>query len=242
MSNERFDVNTKTDSKVTIDEGLRNHFIRVYNIMAFGLVVTGLTAFVTSKSAMMLKALMMMQSSPMLGLLLAFSPMIIVMMAFNPATINRLSSSALTFIFVAFSAYFGWLFSSMFIMYTGSSIARVFFITSATFAGMSIYGYTTKRDLSTMRSFLMMGIWGLFIAIVANVFFKSTVMHLAISAIGVVLYTLLVAFNTQDVKRSYNEGYGEENNRKVAVVGALNLYINFIMLFQFLMQFMGDRR
>lgn len=242
MSNERFDMNTKTDSKVTIDKGLRNHFMRVYNIMAFGLVVTGLTAFMTSQSEMMVKALIAMQSNMMLSMLVAFSPMIIVMMAFNPMTMRKLSSNALTFIFLGFSAYFGWLFSTMFLAYTGSSIARVFFITSATFAAMSIYGYTTRRDLSSMRSFFMMGIIGLFIAIVANMFFQSSMLQLAISAIGVILYTLLVAFNTQDIKRAYNEAYGEENNRKFAVVGALNLYINFIMLFQFLMQFMGDRR
>jgi len=242
MSNERFDMNTKTDSRATIDEGLRNHFMRVYNIMAFGLVVTGLTAFVTSQSAMMVKALITMQSNPMMAMLVAFSPMIIVMMAFNPMTMRKLSSNALTMIFLGFSAYFGWLFSTMFLAYTGASIARVFFITSATFAGMSIYGYTTRKDLSSMRSFLMMGIMGLFIAIVANMFFQSSMMQLAISAIGVVLYTLLVAFNTQEIKQSYNEGYGAENNRKIAVMGALNLYINFIMLFQFLMQFMGERR
>lgn len=230
------------ESTVTFDAGLRSHFQRVYNTMAAGLVVTGITAWLTSQSEMMVGALAVAHSNPLMGLLVAFSPMIIVMFAFNPASMRKLSAAALTGVFLAFSAYFGWLLSMVFLAYTPESIARVFFITAATFTAMSIWGYTTKKDLSSMGSFLMMGIIGLIIAIVVNMFFQSPMIMFMISGAGVIIYTLLTAYDTQMIKESYNQASGREANAKLAVMGALSLYINFIMLFQFLLQFMGNRQ
>lgn len=225
----------------SIDAGLREHFIRVYYTMAAGLLITGLVAWFSSQSEAMVNALISLHQSPVLGFLIMFSPLIIVMLAFNPATMNRLSSGALTGIFLAFSAYFGWLLSTIFLIYTTESIARVFFITAATFLAMSIWGQTTKKDLSGLGSFLMMGIIGLLIAIVVNWFLQSSMMMFFISGAGVVIYTLMTAYDTQMIKQTYNQANGNEANAKLAVMGALSLYINFIMLFQFLLQFMGGR-
>jgi hypothetical protein len=222
------------------DAGLRAHFMRVYNTMTLGLVLTGLVAWFTSQSPAMSQWLMETQQSGW-GILLALSPMLIIMFAFNPAAARKMSSAALTGVFLAFSAYFGWLLSTLFVVYTGASIARVFFITSATFAAMSLWGYTTKKDLSAMGSFLMMGVFGLIIAIVVNMFLQSTMMHFIISGAGVIIYTLLTAYDTQTIKESYQESAGGEANAKLAVFGALSLYINFIMLFQFLLSLLGQR-
>lgn len=239
--NRNMNINTQAQTgAASYDAGLRAHFMRVYNTMSLGLVITGLVAWFTSQSPAMTQWLINMQSSGW-GILLAFSPMIVIAMAFNPATARKLSSTALTGIFLAFSAYFGWLLSTMFVVYTGASIARVFFITAATFTAMSLWGYTTKKDLSAMGSFLMMGMFGLVIAIFVNMFMQSTMLHFIVSGAGVVIYTLLTAYDTQMIKESYNESAGGEANAKLAVFGALGLYINFIMLFQFLLSFLGQQ-
>jgi FtsH-binding integral membrane protein len=240
MTPDRFGHQTVSRG-VAVDQGLRAHFQRVYNVMAGGLVLTGIVAWFTSQNPAMVSFLLGAQSSPLMGLLIAFSPMIILMMAFNPAMIRRMSATAMTLVFFAFSAYFGWLLSVIFLAYTAESIAKVFFVTAATFAAMSIWGYTTRRDLSTMSSFLMMGALGLLIAMVVNMFLASSMLSFVISGVGVLLYTLMVAFDTQNIKESYSESYGQEANAKMAVMGALSLYLNFIMLFQFLLQFMGNR-
>lgn len=243
MEPNRFQSSISTSRQSTkIDAGLRQHFVRVYNTMAAGLVVTGLVAWFSAQSEAMVNALVSLHSNPLLGFLVMFSPMIIVMLAFNPATMRRLSSAALTGIFLAFSGYFGWLLSTIFLIYTAESIAQVFFITSATFLAMSIWGQTTKKDLSGLGSFLMMGMIGLVIAIVVNMFMQSSTMMFFISGAGVVIYTLMTAYDTQMIKQYYHESNGNEANAKMAVMGALSLYINFIMLFQFLMQFLGQER
>lgn len=238
MEQNRFTA-TRPAQTVSYDAGLRAHFLRVYNIMTFGLVLTGFTAFLTSQSPAMMEFIQMMRGNTMTALLMAFSPMFLIMFAFNPASINKFSASTLTIFFAVFSAYFGWLFSTLFIAYTAESLARVFFITSAMFAATSIYGYTTKRDLSSMRSFLFMGVIGLMIAIVVNMFLQSTMLHFVVSGVGVVLYTAMIAFDTQAIKQGYY--YAGQAAGKAAVLSALSLYMNFIMLFQFLLQFMGNR-
>jgi hypothetical protein len=224
-----------------IDAGLRSHFNRVYGTMALGLLITGVMAYVTSQNAALTSILVNAQGNMLMSLLIAFSPMIIIMFAFNPMTMRKLSAATLGMIFFGFSAYFGWLLSTMFLAYTATSITRVFFITAATFAAMSIWGYTTKKDLSKMGSFLMMAVIGLIIAIVVNMFLSSPMMMYVISGAGVIIYTLMIAYDTHQIKNSYNAAYGRENNNKLAIMGALGLYINFIMLFQFLMQFLGQR-
>ncbi|MCI5059483.1 MAG: Bax inhibitor-1/YccA family protein [Alphaproteobacteria bacterium] len=240
MQENRFGTPTQAAS-TQINEGLRSHFHRVYGTMALGLLITAVMAYITAGSETLLSLLVGAQSNTMMRLLIAFSPMIVIMMAFNPYTMRKLSAPVLGLIFFAFSAYFGWLMSTMFIAYTAESITRVFFITAATFAAMSVWGYATKSDLSKMGSFLMMAVIGLIIAIVVNMFLQSPMMMYIISGAGVIIYTLMIAFDTQQIKASYNEAYGQENNNKMAIMGALSLYINFIMLFQFLMQFLGQR-
>lgn len=224
-----------------IDAGLRSHFNRVYGTMALGLLITGVMAYITSGNEALLSLLVGAQSNTMMRMIIAFSPMIVIMMAFNPYTMRRLSAPVLGMIFFAFSAYFGWLMSTMFIAYTGASITRVFFITAGTFAAMSIWGYTSKSDLSKMGSFLMMAVIGLIIAIVVNMFLASPIMMYVISGAGVVIYTLMIAYDTHQIKKNYSADYSAEDNNKIAIMGALGLYINFIMLFQFLMQFLGQR-
>jgi FtsH-binding integral membrane protein len=232
---------TYARGEVRVDEGLKRHFNRVYFTMALGLLITGAMAYITSTNEAMLSLLVNAQGNTGMRMLIAFSPMIIIAMAFNPYTMQRLSAPVLGMIFFAFSAYFGWLMSIMFIAYTADSITRVFFITAGMFAAMSIWGYSTKADLSKMGSLLFMAVIGLIIAIVVNMFMQSPIMMYLISGAGVVIYTLLVAFDTQQIKRSYNAAHGRDNNNKLAVMGALSLYINFIMIFQFLMQFLGQR-
>ena len=238
MTNQFSRVNTTGRE---IDAGLRNHFNNVYALMTLGLLVTTLTAAVTSGSPMIQEFLGFMSSNMFLAMLVMFSPMILIMMVFNPVMMQRASVPVLAGTFLLFSAYFGVLFSTLFLIYTGESLARVFLITAGMFAGMSIYGYTTKANLSSIGSILGMGAFGLLIAMGANVFFQSTFMFFAISGVGVVLYTLLIAFNTQKIKESYNPAFGDNVNGKMAVMGALNLYIDFVMLFQFLLNFLGNR-
>jgi len=232
---------TAQSTSVRVDAGLRTHFNRVYGTMALGLLITGVMAYVTAGNEAMLSLLVGAQSNTMMRMVIAFSPMIVIMLAFNPYTMRKLSAPVLGMIFFAFSAYFGWLMSTMFIAYTATSITRVFFITAATFAAMSIWGYTSKKDLSKMGSFLMMAVIGLIIAMVVNMFLSSPIMMYVISGAGVVIYTLMIAYDTHQIKNNYNAAYGAENNNKMAIMGALGLYINFIMLFQFLMQFLGQR-
>ncbi len=234
-------LGTTTTGARQIDAGLKSHFNRVYGTMALGLLITGVMAYFTSQNAALTSILVNAQGSTMMRMLIAFSPMIVIGLAFNPYTIRKLSAPVLGMIFFGFSAYFGWLMSTMFLAYTAESVTRVFFITAATFAAMSIWGYTTKSDLSKMGSFLMMAVIGLIIAIVVNMFMKSPMMMYFISGAGVIIYTLMIAFDTQKIKENYHAAHGAENNNKMAIMGALSLYINFIMLFQFLMQFMGSR-
>lgn len=225
----------------SFDQGLRDHFNRVYGTMSIGLVITGLMAWFTASTPAMIGALISLSSNPLTGMLIAFSPMLVIMFAFNGASVQRLSATALSLVFFGFSAYMGWLLSVLLLAYTGESIARVFFITAATFAAMSIWGYTTKKDLSAMGSFLMMGVIGMIIAMVVNIFMQSPALMFVISGAGVLIYTLLVAYDTQAIKETYSASYGQDTTAKLAVLGALSLYINFIMLFQFLLSLIGNR-
>ena len=228
---------TSSASRASFDAGLRAHFQKVYNVMAIGLVVTGLVAFMTYSTP----ALFQLINGTFLGLILSLAPLGFIFLGFTPARVKRLSSSQLNMLFYGFSAVLGLSLSCVFAAYSGVSIARVFFITSGMFLGTSIYGYTTKRDLSGMASFLIMGVIGLLIAMVVNIFLQSTMMQFVISAVGVLVYTGLIAFDTQNIKATYSAGYGQEANSKMATMSALSLYINFIMLFQFLLSLMGNR-
>lgn len=219
-----------------IDVGLRAYMQKVFGLMAGGLTITGLVAFFTAQSPAMLELL---YGSPLRWVIFLAPIGIAMLFGFR---IQAMRASTAQMVFWLFSALMGLSLASIFVVYTGESIARTFFIAAATFAGMALYGYTTKRDLSGFGSFLIMGVWGLLIAMIVNLFLASTALHWAISVIGVLVFTGLTAYDSQKIKEMYSASDGHEVGTKKAVMGALNLYLDFINLFVFLLQFLGDRR
>jgi FtsH-binding integral membrane protein len=236
MQSDRFPTQTVSRA-VTYDAGLRAHFQRVYNMMAVGLGVTGLVAYAVANVPALRHLIL---ESP-LYIAVALAPLAFVFFGFSPRAVQTKSAAHLTGLFYLFSAVFGMSMASIFAVYTGASVARVFFITAGMFAATSLIGYTTKRDLSSMGSLMIMGAIGLMIAMVVNIFMKSETLYFVISAMGVLIYTGLIAWDTQNIKETYNSGADAESNNKLVVMGALGLYMNFIMLFQFLMSFLGNR-
>ena len=229
-------INTRTQS-VTYDEGLRQHFRGVYNVMSLGLILTGLVAFGIANWP---AATQLLFGTPLKWVLM-FAPIAFIWFGFNPRAIQTKTAGQLKTMFFLFSAVFGASLSTVFLVYQGADITRAFFIAAATFAATSVYGYVTKKDLSSMGGFLIMGVIGILIAMVVNIFLQSSALEWAISIIGVLVYTGLVAYDTQNIKETYNATYGSETNNKMAVMGALSLYINFIMLFQFILNLVGGR-
>lgn len=221
--------------RATFDVGLRSHMLRVYNFMTLGLAVTGLVALLVAGTP----ALSALIFGTPLKWVVMLAPLVFI--AVLSLRFERLSSSSLQMLFWIFCGVMGLSLASVFLVFTGTSIARVFFITAAMFAGTSLYGYTTKADLSKMGSFMMMGMIGIVIAGLVNLFLASSALHFAISVIGVVVFTGLTAWDTQRIRMEYSEHYGHEANTKLAVMGALALYLNFINLFQMLLQLMGSR-
>jgi uncharacterized protein len=218
-----------------IDVGLRAYMQKVFGLMAGGTAVTGLVAYFGATSGVYAQ----IAQTPLIWVLV-FSPLAFAI--FFGMKINSMRASTAQTLFWVFSALMGLSLSYVFLRYTGASVARTFFIAAATFAGMALYGYTTKRDLTAMGSFLIMGVWGLLIAMVVNMFLASSGLHWAISVIGVLVFTGLTAYDAQKIKEMYYAGDGTEVATKKAVVGALNLYLDFINLFVFMLQFLGDRR
>ncbi len=220
----------------SFDAALRAHMVRVYNHMTAGLVVTGIVAYLVATSPALFSALILSPAR----LLVMLAPLAFVLvMSFG---IQRLSLGALTATFYGFSVAMGASLSTIFIVYTHGSIAQVFFISAATFLGMSLYGYTTKADLTSWGSFGMMAVFGIIIAGLVNMFLHSAGMGFAISVIGVIAFTALTAYDTQKIKEQYSESWGAESNGKLALMGALNLYLDFINLFMMLLRLMGNRR
>lgn len=220
---------------VQFDAGLRAFMLQVYNLMALGLGLTGVTALVVSSSPA-LSSLFLGSSLRMVVMLAPLGFMLV--LSFG---INRLQAGTARAIFIAFSVVMGISLSTIFLVYTNESIARTFFVTAGTFLGMSLYGYTTKRDLTGMGSFLVMGLFGLVIASLVGLFFQSSALQFAISVIGVLIFTGLTAWDTQRLKESYSSSAGLEASNKLAVYGALSLYLDFINLFMYLLRFMGRR-
>jgi len=221
--------------RATRDAGLRSYMLKVYNYMASGVLLTGIVAMLFANSGLAAQVLM----TP-LRYLIIFAPLAFVMvMSFG---MNRLSTGTLQALFWAFSFAMGLSMSSIFLVYTGTSIAQTFFAVSAGFLGLSLFGYTTKKDLSGFGTFLIMGVVGLLVAMVINIFLRSPAMQLAISAIGVLLFAGLTAYDTQKIKSMYAYVAGTDMMGKVVIMGALNLYLDFINMFTFLLSFMGDRR
>ncbi|MBN9530671.1 MAG: Bax inhibitor-1/YccA family protein [Alphaproteobacteria bacterium] len=221
--------------RALFDEGLRRHMLRVYNYMGLGLALTGLVAFVVGTTP----ALFVPIFSTPLKWVVMLAPLAFVF--FLSFRIHAISAATAQTLFWVFCAVMGLSLASVFLIYTGVSIARTFFITAVMFGATSLYGYTTKRDLSKMGSFLMMGLIGIVIASLVNIFLGSTMLQFVISVIGVIVFTGLTAYDTQSIKEQYAENYDAESTQKMAVFGALSLYLNFINLFQILLSFTGQR-
>ncbi len=218
-----------------IDEGLRQHMISVYNYMMIGLALTGAVAFAASTSAPLMNAI---YGSPLKWVVM-LAPLGFVF--FFSARIHAMSFSTAQITFWAFAGVMGLSLSYIFLVYTGESVVRVFLITAVTFGAMSLYGYTTKADLSKWGSFLFMGLIGIIIASLVNIFMQSSALQFAISVIGVVVFVGLTAYDTQAIKEEYFAGDSSDTAGKKAIMGALRLYLDFINLFMMLLQLLGNR-
>jgi FtsH-binding integral membrane protein len=230
-------VNTATVGvpSVTRDAGLRSYMLSVYNYMASGVLLTGIVALLFASSGYAAQVFV----TP-LRWLIVLAPLGFVMaMSFG---LNRMRTGTLQLLFWAFAVAMGLSISSIFLAYTGGSIAQTFFATAAGFLGLSLYGYTTKRDLSGLGTFLIMGVVGLLVAMLINLFLQSSAMMLAISAIGVLLFAGLTAYDTQKIKSMYSYVQDSEMMGKVVIMGALNLYLDFVNMFMFQLSYMGNRR
>jgi len=219
-----------------IDVGLRAYMLQVYNYMASGLALTGAVAYGVSTSETFMQAIF---GTPLMWVVF-LAPLGLVF--FLSARINHMQASTAQALFWTYAGLMGLSLASIFVVYTGTSIARVFFITGATFAAMSLYGYTTKRDLSGMGSFLFMGLIGVVIASVVNIFLASSALHFAISVIGVLVFVGLTAYDTQNIRDIYNQLDSSEIHGKKAIMGALRLYMDFLNLFLMLLNLFGERR
>ena len=223
-----------------VDEGLRAFMLGIYNNMAMGLAITGIVAYAVYAWAASDPAVAQTLYGSPLRWVIIFAPLAFVFGL--SASINRLQPATARLIFLVYAAVMGLSLSSVFLVFTGESIARTFFITAASFGALSLYGYTTKRDMSGMGSFLMMGLIGLILASVVNLFLASSGMQFAISVIGVLLFAALTAYDTQRLKNTYDYVAGDVTAAgRASIIGALQLYLDFINLFMFLLQFMGNR-
>tara|TARA_B110001454_G_scaffold89429_1_gene85411 strand:+ start:1213 stop:1920 length:708 start_codon:yes stop_codon:yes gene_type:complete len=232
-----FGAGASAATQASYDAGLRSYMLSVYNYMASGVLLTGLVAMLFAGSGL---AYQVLAGPGILKYVIMFAPLAFVLvLSFG---INKLSTAAAQGLFWAYAAVMGLSMASIFLVYTGTSIAQTFFATAAAFAGLSLVGYTTKKDLSGFGTFLIMGLVGLIVASLINIFLKSSVMDLAISAIGVLIFAGLTAYDTQRIKESYAYVAGTDMAGKSVVMGALSLYLDFINLFMMLLRFMGSSR
>jgi len=222
-------------SAADVDEGLRQHMLRVYNYMGLGLALTGAVALLVASTPAIYQPIF---GTPLKWVVILAPLAFIFFFSFR---IHAISAATAQTLFWTFCALMGLSLASVFLVFTGTSIARAFFITAAMFGATSLYGYTTKRDLSKMASFLFMGLIGVIIASLVNLFVASSALQFVISIVGVLVFTGLTAYDTQHIKEQYTENFGSETNSKLAVWGALSLYLNFINIFQLLLNFMGQR-
>lgn len=222
------------------DAGLRSYMLSVYNYMASGVLLTGIIALLFAPYAGNVLMSATGRGMSAVGWIVTLSPLAIVFaMSFG---MTRMRTSTLQMLFWAFAALMGLSMSTLFLVFTGVSIAQTFFATAAAYLGLSLWGYTTKRDLSGFGTFLIMGVVGILVAMLINLFLHSTAVALGISVIGVLLFAGLTAYDTQRIKSMYFYVAGTEMAGKTVVMGALTLYLDFINMFQFLLSFMGDRR
>ena len=223
---------------LAIDEGLKKHMSRTYSLMAIAMLITGGVAYIVGNNIAMLSVIF---GSPLKWVVM-FAPLAVVFGL--SASINRLSAATAQLVFWLFSALMGLSISYIFAVYTGMSIAQTFLVTAIAFSGLSIWGYTTKKDISAWGSFLMMGVIGLIVASVVNIFMASPAIQFAVSSLGVLIFAGLTAYDTQRIKNDYIQMSRMGNAEwlaKSAIMGALSLYINFLNMFMFLLQFMGNR-
>ena len=232
----RYETNAgRGQAAAVFDESLRQHMLRVYNYMGLGLVVTGVVAFVVASTP----ALYVPIFSTPLKWVVMLAPLAFVL--FFSFRIQSMSAAAAQAMFWAFCAVMGLSLASVFLVFTGTSIARTFFIAATMFGATSLFGYTTKRDLTQFSSFLIMGLIGVVIASVVNLFLGSSALQFAISVIGIFVFIGLTAWDTQTIKEQFAENFDAELQQKLAVFGALSLYLNFINIFQLLLTFTGQR-
>ena len=247
MSNQNFNTfNRAGTADQAFDVGLRAHMIRVYNYMASGLALSGIVAFALFSSSEL--AGLFFQVAPgnrvvglnMLGWVAIFAPMgLLLLVGFRA---QQMSVTGVQAVYWSVTALMGVSLSLLLFRYTGASVARTFFVTAASFGALSLYGYTTKRDLTAMGKFLFMGLIGLVLAGLVNMIWPNGTMSFIISAAGVLIFSGLIAYDTQKIKEQYAEALGRDVAEKVAIFGALSLYLDFVNLFQFLMSFMGQSR
>lgn len=231
----RYGYGATTIDRATIDEALRAYMLRVYNYMGSGLALSAVVALLVSRSPDLMQTLF----GSGLAFVVMLAPLgLLLVMSFGA---NKLSAGAVQGLYWAFTATMGLSISAIFLMYTGTSILRIFFITAAMFGAMSLWGYTTKRDLTGMGTFLFMGVIGLIIASVVNIFVGSTVLQMAVSAITVLVFTGLTAYDTQRIKSEFYEGSPADVLTKQAVFGAVALYVNFLNIFMALLNLFGQK-
>ena len=243
MSDPRFGTTqqptTTVGRDVAFDAGLRSHMLSVYNYMTSGILLTGVVALLFAQGGMSSPAAQIFIGGGLLAWVIMLAPLaFILVMSFG---INRLSTGMAQALYWAFAIVMGMSLSTIFLVYTSGSIALTFFATAASFASLSLYGYTTKRDLSGMGTFLIMGVVGLIVAMLLNLWMQSEPMMYAISAVGVLIFAGLTVYDTQKIKSLYFELAGSDFLGKAAIMGALNLYLDFINMFLFLLRFMGSR-
>jgi uncharacterized protein len=226
------DVGTQSTA---YDAGLRSYMLSVYNYMASGVLLTGIVALLFARSGM---AADLIVNGGIMRWVIMLAPLaFILVMSFG---LNRMSTFALQACFWGFATVMGISMSTIFLVYSGASIAQTFFATSAAFMGLSLFGYTTKKDLSGFGTFLIMGVVGLLVASIVNIFMQSGTMALVISFVGVLIFAGLTAYDTQKIKSIYAQVAGTDMMGKTIIMGALNLYLDFVNMFQFLLHFMGD--
>jgi FtsH-binding integral membrane protein len=234
-SQPRWTVQPAVGAQVDIDVGLRDYMLRIYNYMASGLALTGIVAYVFAQSGMYAA----IAHTPLIWVVMLAPLGIVMWMSYG---INRMQANTAQALFWVYAALMGVMLASVFLVFTGESVARVFFITAGTFGAMSLYGYTTRRDLTQWGSFLFMGLIGIIIAMVVNIFLASSALQFAISVIGVLVFVGLTAYDTQQIKEMYLENDDAQTAGKKAIMGALRLYLDFINLFMMLLQLFGARR
>ncbi len=236
------------ETAAAIDAGLRAYMIRIYNYMAVGVALTGVVSWLTFNAAtttneagrLVLTSFgQAIYSGPLTIVLFLGTLGLVFFLSFR---IDKLQAGTALMLFMAYAALLGLMLSSVFLQYTGVSITRTFFIAAASFGALSLYGYTTQRDLSPIGSFLIMGLFGLIIAMLVNLFLKSSGLDFAISAIGVLIFAGLTAWDTQKIKEMYDVNDDGTVAGRKTVMGALTLYMDFINLFLFMLRFLGDRR